>query len=54
LNNRGKATIQITKFKEANDMRRTMDVIRRVMMQIKQQNRNNETEFEKEISQYQC
>jgi hypothetical protein len=53
LNSRERAMIQITKYKEANDMKRTMDIIRRVMMQIKQQNRNSETELEKQISQYQ-
>jgi predicted RNA binding protein with dsRBD fold (UPF0201 family) len=52
LSNKERAMTQITEFKEANNTKKIMDTIRRVMMQIKQQNRNTETELEKEISQY--
>jgi UDP-glucose 6-dehydrogenase len=44
---------QITKFRESNT-KKVMDIIRKIMMQIKQYKRNSETEFEKEISYYQC
>jgi hypothetical protein len=43
---------QIAKFRESNT-KKVMDIIRRIMMQIKQYNRNTETEFEKEISHFQ-
>jgi hypothetical protein len=52
LDNRERAVIQITKFMEGDDMKRAMNVIRRVLMQINQCNRD--TDMEKEIQECQC